>query len=311
MAITAAQINELRKATGAGMLDCKKALEEVEGDMEQAVDYLRKKGLAAASKKAGRAATEGMVAAAVTANGNAGVLVEINSETDFVAKNDKFQDFVKQVADHVLQKNPANIEELMAQPFAGDASKTVQTLLNEAIAVIGENMQIRRFVSFSTDGGAVGSYIHAGGKIGVLVEATCDKADVCSSEAFATVLKDVAMHTAAASPQFLCREDVSADVLEREKEIYRAKARETGKPDNIIEKIIGGQVNKFYGDICLLEQVYVKDTDKTVQQYIDASAKQLGCSITLKRFAKFVLGEGLEKKESDFAAEVAAAAGLK
>jgi len=311
MAITAAQINELSKATGAGMLDCKKALEEVGGEMEQAVDYLRKKGLAAASKKAGRAATEGMVAAAIAPNANAGVLVEINSETDFVAKNDKFQEFVKQVADHVLQKNPATVEELLAQPFVGDASKTVQTLLTEAITVIGENMQIRRLVSFTAAGGAVGSYIHAGGKIGVLVEASCDNATVCSSEAFSTVLRDVAMHTAAASPQFLCREDVCADVLEREKEIYRSKARETGKPDNIIEKIIGGQVNKFYGDICLLEQVYVKDTDKTVQQYLDACGKQLGCSITLKRFAKFILGEGLEKKESDFAAEVAAAAGLK
>lgn len=311
MAISAAQINELRKATGAGMLDCKKALEEVDGNMEQAVDYLRKKGLAAASKKAGRSATEGMVVAAVSAGGNIGTLVEINSETDFVAKNDMFKDFVSQVADHVLQKNPASIEELMAQPFTGDASKTVQTLLNEAISMIGENLQIRRFVNFNAEGGAVGTYIHAGGKIGVLVEASCDKAEVCSSEAFSTMLRDIAMHTAAASPQFLCRENVSADVLEREKEIYRAKARETGKPDNIIEKIIDGQVNKFYGEICLLEQVYVKDTDKTIQQYIDASAKQLGCSITLKRFAKFVLGEGLEKKESDFAAEVAAAAGLK
>ncbi len=311
MAISAAHINELRKTTGAGMLDCKKALEEVGGDMEQAIDYLRKKGLAAASKKAGRAATEGMVAAAVAQGAGSGVLVEINSETDFVAKNEKFQDFVKQVADHVLQKKPENIDELMSQAFAGDPSKTVQTLLTEAISVIGENMQIRRFVCFSAAGGAVGSYIHAGGKIGVLVEAGCDKAEVSAGEAFATVLKDVAMHIAAASPQFLCREDVLTDVLEREKDIYRAKARETGKPDNIIEKIIAGQVNKFYGDICLLEQVYVKDTDKTVQQYVDACSKQLGCQIQLKRFTKFVLGEGLEKKESDFAAEVAAAAGLK
>jgi elongation factor Ts len=311
MAITAAQINELRKTTGAGMLDCKKALEEVGGDIEQAVDYLRKKGLAAASKKAGRAATEGMVAAAVAGDASAGVLVEINSETDFVAKNDTFQDFVKQVADHVLQKKPATLEELMAQPFVGDTSKTIQTLLTEAISVIGENMQLRRFVSYTATGGAVGTYIHAGGKIGVLVEAGCDAPAVCTSEGLAAVLKDVAMHIAAASPQFLCREDVSADVLEREKEIYRSKARETGKPDNIIDKIIGGQINKFYGDICLLEQVFVKDTDKTVQQYLDASSKQLGCSLTLKRFAKFVLGEGLEKKESDFAAEVAAAAGLK
>ncbi len=310
MAITASQINELRKATGAGMLDCKKALEEVGGDMEQAVDFLRKKGLAAASKKAGRAATEGMVAAAVSADNATGILVEINSETDFVAKNDKFQDFVKQIANHVLVSAPADMDSLMAQPYCGDNSKTIQTLVTEAISVIGENMQLRRFASFSAPNGAVGTYIHAGGKIGVLVEASCDKAP-SSVEGLAAVLKDVAMHVAAASPQFLCRDEVPADVLEREKEIYRSKARETGKPDNIIEKIIGGQVNKFYGDICLLEQVFVKDPDKTIQQFLDASGKALGCTITLQRFTKFVLGEGLEKKESDFAAEVAAAAGLK
>lgn len=310
MAITAAQINELRKATGAGMLDCKKALEEVGGDMEQAVDLLRKKGLAAASKKAGRAATEGMVTSAVAADGASGVLVEINSETDFVAKNDKFQDFVKQVADHVLQKNPVSLEELMSQPFAGDQSKSVQDLLTESIAVIGENMQIRRFVSYRADAGVVGAYIHAGGKIGVLVEADCDKPELRNNESVATLLKDVAMHVAAAAPQFLCRDDVDAGLLEREKEIYRSKARETGKPENIIEKIIGGQVNKFYGEICLLEQSFVKDTDKSVQQYVNDCAKQLGCNITLKRFERFVLGEGLEKKEADFAAEVAAAAGM-
>ncbi|CAH2030829.1 translation elongation factor Ts [Trichlorobacter ammonificans] len=307
MAITAAQINELRKATGAGMLDCKKALEEVGGDMEQAIDYLRKKGLAAASKKAGRAATEGMVATAVS--GNAGVLVEINSETDFVAKNDKFQDFVKQVVDHVLAKKPATLDELLAQPFAGDSSKTVQTLLTEAIAVIGENMQIRRFATFTAESGAVGSYIHAGGKIGVLVEACCDNAAAAQDERLATFLKDVAMHIAAASPLYVQRSEVPADVLEREKEIYRDKARQTGKPENIIEKIIEGQVNKFYGDICLLEQAYVKDPDKSVQQYLAETAKALGGTVTLKQFAKFVLGEGLEKKETDFAAEVAAVAG--
>ena len=308
MAITAAQINELRKTTGAGMLDCKKALEEVGGNMEQAVDYLRKKGLAAASKKAGRAATEGMVATALSADGKKGVLVEINSETDFVAKNDKFQDFVKQVADHVLQKDPADMDALLAQAFAGDAAKTVQTLLTEAIAVIGENMQIRRFASFSVAGnGMVGSYIHAGGKIGVLVEAAFEGA---ADERLAACLRDVAMHVAAASPAYLQRSEVPSDVLEREKEIYRDKARQTGKPDNIIEKIIEGQVNKFYGDICLVEQAFVKDPDKTVQKYLDETGKALGGSISLKRFTKFVLGEGLEKKESDFAAEVAAAAGL-
>lgn len=308
MAITAAQINELRKTTGAGMLDCKKALEEVGGNMEQAVDYLRKKGLAAASKKAGRAATEGMVATALAADGKSGVLVEINSETDFVAKNDKFQDFVKQVADHVLQKNPADMDALLAQPFAGDAAKTVQTLLTEAISVIGENMQIRRFASYTVAGnGMVGSYIHAGGKIGVLVEAAFDGA---ADERLAACLRDVAMHVAAASPSYLQRSEVPSDVLEREKDIYRDKARQTGKPDNIIEKIIEGQVNKFYGDICLLEQAFVKDPDKSVQKYLDETGKALGGAIALKRFTKFVLGEGLEKKESDFAAEVAAAAGL-
>ncbi len=311
MAVSAAQISELRKSTGAGMLDCKKALEQTDGNFDQAVDYLRTKGLAAASKKSGRAATEGMVVAALSANGNKGVLVEINSETDFVAKNDKFQAFVNDVANHVLQASPATVEELFTQAYVGDSSKTIQTLLSEAIAVIGENMQIRRFSTFEVQGaGAVGSYIHAGGKIGVLVEATCDSEAAARDERFAAFVKDVAMHSAAASPLFVKRDEVSADVLEREKDIYRAKARETGKPDNIIEKIIDGQINKFYADICLVEQQFVKDTDKTIQQYAAETGKALGTTITITRFAKFVLGEGLEKKESDFAAEVAAAAGL-
>jgi len=311
MAVTAAQISELRKSTGAGMLDCKKALEQTDGNFDQAVDFLRTKGLAAASKKSGRAATEGMVVAALSANGNKGVLVEINSETDFVAKNDKFQAFVNDVAQHVLQASPATVEELFAQAYIGDSSKTIQTLLSEAIAVIGENMQIRRFSSFEVPGnGAVGSYIHAGGKIGVLVEATCDNEAAARDERFAAFVKDVAMHCAAASPLYVKRDQVDADVLEREKEIYRSKARETGKPENIIEKIIDGQVNKFYADICLVEQQFVKDTDKTIQQYAAETGKALGTAITITRFAKFVLGEGLEKKESDFAAEVAAAAGL-
>lgn len=311
MAVTAAEISELRKSTGAGMLDCKKALEQTDGNFEQAVDFLRTKGLAAASKKAGRAATEGMVAAAVSDKGDKAILLEINSETDFVAKNDTFQNFVKDVAQHILQASPATLEELLAQPYCGDTSKTIQTLLNEAIAVIGENMQIRRFSSFTVPGpGAIGSYIHAGGKIGVLVEATCDNAAAAADARFAAFIKDVAMHSAAAAPLYVRREDVDADVLEREKDIYRAKARETGKPENIIDKIIAGQVNKFYADICLLEQQFVKDTDKTIQQYAAETGKALGTTITITRFTKYVLGEGLEKKESDFAAEVAAAAGL-
>jgi elongation factor Ts len=298
MAVTAAQINDLRKSTGAGMLDCKKALEETGGDMEKAVDFLRKKGLAAAAKKAGRAATEGMVAARVSADGKSGVLVEVNSETDFVAKNDKFQAFVGDVAEHVLASAPADNEALFKQPFAKDASKDVQTVLNESIAVIGENIQFRRFVRYET-AGLIGSYIHAGGKIGVMV-------DVAGTGDLSVLAKDIAMHIAAAAPQFVRRDEVPADVLEREKDIYRAKARETGKPDNIIEKIIEGQIGKFYAEVCLLEQAFVKDTDKTIQQLL----KGAGADVTVNRFARFVLGEGLEKKQSDFAAEVAAAAGV-
>jgi elongation factor Ts len=215
VSITAAQVNELRKATGAGLMDCKKALAETGGDQEKAVDYLRKKGLAAAAKKAGRIASEGAVGSYIHAGGKIGVLVEINCETDFVAKNEMFQLFVK----------------------------------------------------------------------------------------------DIAMHIAAAAPKFVRREEVSSELLEREKEIYRAKAKETGKPDNIVEKIVEGQVNKFYGEICLLEQPYVKDPEKTVQQYLNETIASIGENMSIRRFTRFALGEGLEKKETDFAAEVAAAAG--
>jgi elongation factor Ts len=297
VSITAAQVNELRKSTGAGMLDCKKALEETGGDMEKAVDFLRKKGLAAAAKKAGRAATEGIVAAVIAADGKSGALVEVNSETDFVAKTDKFQAFVADIANQVLVAKPADIDALFAQDYVKEPGKTVQAALNEAIAVIGENLQIRRFARFETSG-LIGSYIHAGGKIGVLVE-------LAGNGDLTVLAKDVAMHAAAAAPMYVRREEVAADVLEREKDIYRDKARQTGKPENIIEKIIEGQVNKFYGEICLIEQSFVKDPDKTIQQVLKAA----GADVTVNRFARFVLGEGLEKKESDFAAEVAAAVG--
>jgi len=297
VSITAAAVSELRKSTGAGMLDCKKALEETGGDMQQAVDFLRKKGLAAAAKKAGRAATEGIVAIAISADGKTGALVEVNSETDFVAKTDKFQVFVADIANQILVADPADNDALFAQDYLKEPGKTVQAALNEAISMIGENLQIRRFARFTTTG-LTGAYIHAGGKIGVMVELT-------GSGDLAPLAKDIAMHAAAAAPLNVRREEVAVDVLEREKEIYRDKARQTGKPENIIEKIIEGQVNKFYGEICLLEQNFVKDPDKTIQQLLKAA----GADVTVNRFARFVLGEGLEKKESDFAAEVAAAVG--
>lgn len=311
MAITAAQINELRKATGAGMLDCKKALEENGGDFEKSIDFLRTKGLAAAAKKAGRAATEGMVAAFASDSLQSGVLVEVNSETDFVAKNDKFQAFVADIGRHILATSPADCEAMLAQPYAGDSSKTVQAYLSESIAVIGENLQIRRFGKFDVSGnGLIGSYIHAGGKIGVMVQIDSPAITDANRETLQAFARDIAMHSAAAAPRFVSRDQVPGDVLEREKDIYRAKARETGKPENIIEKIIEGQVNKFYADICLNEQVYVKDTDKTIQQVVKEISAAVGGPVAINRFERFVLGEGLEKKESDFAAEVAAAAGL-
>ena len=279
------------------MLDCKKALEETGGEMEKAVDFLRTKGLAAAAKKAGRAATEGLVVALIAADGKSGALVEVNSETDFVAKTEKFQAFVAGVAGQVLATSPADIAGLLAQNSVTEQDKTVQTTLSEAISVIGENLQIRRFARFESTG-IVGSYIHAGGKIGVLVE-------LSGSGDLSVLAKDVAMHIAAAAPMNVRRDEVAGEVLEREKDIYRAKAKETGKPDNIIEKIIEGQVNKFYAEVCLLEQNFVKDPDKTIQQIL----KSAWPDVTVNRFARFVLGEGLEKKESDFAAEVAAAAG--
>jgi elongation factor Ts len=311
MAITATQINELRKSTGAGMLDCKKALEETGGDFEKAVDFLRTKGLAAAAKKAGRAATEGTVAAFISDDLKSGVLLEINSETDFVAKNDKFQAFVASIGSHILATSPDDVEAMLPQAFSGDASKTVQAYLSESISIIGENLQIRRFAKYDVTGdGLIGSYIHAGGKIGVLVQVASPAVSDANRDALLGFVKDIAMHSAAAAPAYVSRDQVPVDVLEREKDVYRAKAKESGKPDPIIEKIIGGQINKFYADICLLEQAFVKDTDKTIQQVAKECGNAVGGTVAVTQFERFVLGEGLQKKESDFAAEVAAAAGL-
>lgn len=311
MAVTAAQINELRKSTGAGMLDCKKALEETGGEFEKAVDFLRTKGLAAAAKKAGRTATEGMVAAFVSDDLKSGVLLEINSETDFVAKNETFQTFVASIGQHILATSPADVEAMLAQTFNGDTSKTVQTYVNGSISIIGENIQIRRFAKFDVTGdGCIGSYIHAGGKIGVLVQIASPAITAANKDLLQGFLRDVAMHTAAAAPAFTSRDQVPTDVLDREKEVYRAKAKESGKPDAIIEKIIDGQINKYYADICLIEQAFVKDTDKTIQQVAKECGANTGGTVSITKFERFVLGEGLQKKESDFAAEVAAAAGL-
>jgi elongation factor Ts len=292
-------VADLRAKTGAGMMDCKRALDEAGGDMEQAIDLLRKKGLSAAAKKAGRVAAEGLVA--VAGQGNCCAVVEVNSETDFVAKNEAFQAFVNGVARVVLEQAPASLDALLALPFPGSGRTVVEEQIHQ-VATIGENINVRRFARHTVNAGVVASYVHGAGKIGVLVELASDKAD----DKVAVLARQLAMHIAAANPQYLERGQVPANVLEREKEIYRAKARESGKPDNIIEKIIDGQVNKFYGEICLIEQAYVIDPDQKVGKVVEALGKELGAAVRLSGFARFQLGEGIEKKEDNFAAEVAA-----
>ena len=285
MAITAADVKKLRDMSGAGMMDCKKALGETDGNIDAAVDFLRKKGLAAASKKAGRIAAEGIVVS--LSEGNIGVVLEVNSETDFVSKNDQFVGFVNAVAALIIKENPADVVALKALAF--DAEHNVEQALSQMISTIGENMSIRRFARTEVNG-TVASYVHGGGKIGVLIG--------LEGEADATLARGVAMHVAAANPQFIARADVDADSADRERAVLSERAIASGKPEAIVEKIVAGQMNKFYSEVCLLEQDFVMDTDKKV-------GKALGAA-NLVSMSRFQLGEGIEKKEEDFAAEVAA-----
>lgn len=299
MSITASMVSELRKKTGAGMMDCKKALTETGGNIEEAVDFLRKKGLSAAAKKSGRVAAEGVVVAA--AEGAKGVLVEVNAETDFVAKNDGFQKFVQGVAAVTLGNEVADIEALKALPFP-DTGRSVAEELTHQISTIGENMSLRRMDRRNAGTGVVASYVHGAGKIGVLVEFKTTATDP-QVEALA---KQVCMHVAAASPQFLKRDQIPSELVDREKEIMRVKALDSGKPENIVEKIIAGQINKYFGEVCLLEQAFVIDPDQKVGKVIEKLGKELGAEIELSSYVRYQLGEGIEKKEDDFAAEVAA-----
>ena len=305
MAITASMVKELREMTGAGMMDCKKALNETNGNMDEAIEFLRKNGQAKAEKKAGRIAAEGLVKAVVKDDKVASI-VEVNSETDFVAKNADFQAYVAEVAEQAAATNAADMDAFMAEPWAADNSKTVRDALTQKISVIGENLSIRRFEKLVTDGCVV-SYIHGGGRIGVLIEADTD---VINDEIKAC-LKNVAMQVAAMSPKYVSRDEVAADYLEHEKEILLAQAKieNPEKPDNIIEKMIIGRLNKELKEICLLDQVYVQDSDYTVAKYVEKIAKENGANVTVKRFVRFETGEGLEKKNEDFAAEVAAQMG--
>lgn len=309
MAITASMVKELREMTGAGMMDCKKALTETNGDMDAAVEFLRKNGQAKAEKKAGRIAAEGIVKTVVR-DDKVAAIVEVNSETDFVAKNDEFQGFVEGVVNQVADNNPADMDAFMAEAWEADASKTVKDALVEKIAVIGENLNIRRFERVEAENGCVVSYIHGGGRIGVLVVADTD---VVNDE-IKTCLKNVAMQVAAMSPKYVSRNEVSQEFMDHEKEILLAQAKNdpknANKPDNIIEKMLIGRLNKEMKEICLLDQVYVQDSDLTVAKYVAKVAKENGANMTVKKFVRFETGEGIEKKVDDFAAEVAAQAGM-
>lgn len=305
MAITAKMVKELREMTGAGMMDCKKALSETNGDMDAAIEFLRKNGQAKAEKKASRIAAEGMVKAVVKED-KVAAIVEVNSETDFVAKNEKFQEFVAAVADQAAASDAADMDAFMAETWAADTTKTVKEALVENIAVIGENLSIRRYEKITTDGVVV-DYIHGGGRIGVLVEA---ETDVINDE-IKGCLRNVAMQIAAMYPKYVSRAEVSQEYMDHEKEILLAQAKQENpnKPDNIIEKMIIGRLNKELKEVCLLDQTYVQDSDLTVAKYVEKVAKENNANVTVKRFVRYETGEGLEKKQEDFAAEVAAQMG--
>jgi elongation factor Ts len=290
MAISASAVKELRERTGAGMMDCKKALTANDGDMQKAIDWLREKGIAKAAKKSGRVAAEGAVAAYITPDGKAGVVLEVNCETDFTANNENFRALEKQIIEYIAENNPADLDALNDGVIGG---KKIADLVTEATATIGEKISIRRFVRYETEG-KLTTYIHMGGKIGVLVEMTGGSDELG---------KDVAMQIAASNPSAVDRAGVDASELEHEKEILRKQALEEGKPEKIVEKMVLGRINKFYKEVCLIEQVFVKDPEKTVKDILGGEK--------VIRFTRYQLGEGIEKKETDFAAEVAAQAGMK
>ncbi|MEG2017332.1 MAG: translation elongation factor Ts [Clostridium sp.] len=298
--ITAAMVKELRERTGSGMMDCKKALNETNGDMDKAIEVLREKGLAAATKKAGRIAAEGVVVTYISEDMKTGAAVEVNCETDFVAANEDFKTLADNVAKMVVASNATTVEELLAEKYIADENMTLQEAVTALIAKLGENMSVRRFEKFVGDKGVVQSYIHGGGKIGVLVQLSCEKQD----EVLKTVAKDVAMQVAAANPLFLNKDQVDNESLEKEKEIYRVQALNEGKPENIVEKMVMGRISKYYKEVCLVDQVWVKNGDYTIGKYVAEAGKKIGAPVEVVSFVRFERGEGIEKKEENFAEEV-------
>jgi len=300
--ISAQAVKELRDKTGAGMMDCKKALTQAEGDIEKAIDILREKGLASAAKKSGRVASEGVIATYVSEDMKKASIIELNCETDFVSANTDFINLANGIAKVVAETTPQDIEEVKALPYEGI---TVQEAVTNLIAKLGENMNLRRFEKIDAADGLVSAYNHMGGKIGVLVQVRSEEAN----DAVATVARDVAMHVAALNPQFLDNTSVDADTIEREKEIYRVQALNEGKPEKIVDKMVEGRINKFYKEVCLVNQMFVKNPDLSIQAFVNEESKKHG-KIELVKFVRFEKGEGIEKEEVDFAAEVAAQMGL-
>lgn len=298
--ISAQTVKDLREKTGCGMMDCKKALAETNGDMEKAVAYLREKGLASATKKAGRIAAEGVVD--VVIEGGAGAVVEVNSETDFVGKNEDFRTFVANVAKQVIKDDPADVDALLALPYIANTAQSVKDALTEKIATIGENMNIRRFARYA---GTVAGYVHGGGRIGVVVKFNVGDAEIAQSEEFGVYAKDIAMQVAASCPLYTRKDEVPAETLEKEKAILKAQAINEGKPEAIAEKMVLGRIGKYYKETCLIEQPFVKDPDKSVGQYTGETAAALKTTIEVVGFVRFEKGEGLQKKEENFADEVA------
>ena len=306
MAFTAKDVQALRERTNCGMMDCKKALTATDGDMEKAIEFLREKGLAAQAKKAGRIAAEGMVCTMIDAASKTGVIIEVNIETDFAAKNQRFKDFVELCAKTILEKRPASVAELLeTQAYGSD--ETINKVLQGIILVISENIQIRRFEVIE---GSLYSYIHGGGRIGVLVNFKVDDA-VYATHAFEEYAKDIAMQVAAANPSFLDKDSVDQAELDKEREILRVQAINEGKPEAIVEKMLAGRLNKYYKEVCLTEQPFIKDDEISVAKYTQNVGKELGSDIQILKFVRFEVGEGIQKKADDFASEVAAMAGAK
>ncbi len=310
MSITATMVKELREKTSAGMLDCKKALEETKGDFEAAVDWLRKKGLSAAAKKADRLASEGLVQVFKSSDNKVAVVVEVNSETDFVARNDGFKKFVSEVAQQAAAKGKVGIyepaTELLETPYINNSAINLAEHLKQTIATIGENLVVRRYAKFAAENSLVHTYLHGEGKIGVLIEVGADKEAALSNEAFKTFVNDVCLHIAAMNPMAISESEIPADAKARERDVLVGKAKEQGKKAEMIDKIVDGQIRKWLAENCLLDQAFVKNPDLTLAAYQKQVATSVGAQIVIKRFIRFELGAGLQKKQDNFAEEVAA-----